>query len=80
MRSCLGYCTYFPGGTDIEVGVREARDLINAQDGTAAFMIVITDGNGGDPAPEADAARAEGTIVFAVGVGTYDKSLLGSPG
>lgn len=52
------------------MGVEEARGLLNAQTGTAAFMIVITDGNGGDPAAEADAARADGTIVFAVGVGT----------
>ncbi|CAM9548151.1 unnamed protein product [Sphacelaria rigidula] len=32
-------------------------------------MIVITDGNGGDPTEQADMAREEGTIVFAVGVG-----------
>lgn len=58
------------GGTDIPEGIEEARRLLNAQDGTAAFMIVITDGNGGDPTEQANMARDEGTIVFAVGVGT----------
>lgn len=38
-------------------------------------MVVITDGNGGDPKPEADAARAEETIVFAVGVGEEEKTV-----
>ncbi|CAM9563847.1 unnamed protein product [Sphacelaria rigidula] len=57
------------GGTDIPKGIEEARRLLNAQAGTAAFMIVITDGNGGDPTEQAQTARDEGTIVFAVGVG-----------
>lgn len=43
--------------------------MLNASSSSVAFMIVVTDGNGGNPLAEADAARAEGTAVFAVGVG-----------
>lgn len=59
----------YGGGTDITAGISEGRDLLNASPSSAAIMIVITDGNAYDPSVEADAARAEGTTVFAVGVG-----------
>lgn len=60
------------GGTNIEAGIMKGRELLNASPSTAAIMIVITDGewtNGNDPSTEADAARADGTTIFAVGVG-----------
>ncbi|CAN0258633.1 unnamed protein product, partial [Hapterophycus canaliculatus] len=58
------------GGTNIATGVARGRELLAAAPpSTSDFMIVITDGNGGDPSTEADAARAEGTTVIAVGVG-----------
>ncbi|CAM9382994.1 unnamed protein product, partial [Hapterophycus canaliculatus] len=56
------------GSTNIANGVARGRELLAAAPpSTSDFMIVITDGNGGDPS--ADAARAEGTTVIAVGVG-----------
>ncbi|CAM9502767.1 unnamed protein product, partial [Hapterophycus canaliculatus] len=57
-------------GTAIFTGIARGRELLAAAPNTrTSFMIVLTDGNGGDPTAEADAARAEGTIVYAVGVG-----------
>eukprot|EP00752_Nemacystus_decipiens_P018573 g16652.t1 len=58
------------GGTRIDLGVAEGRRLLAAApEATASFMVVITDGDGGDPADESNAARDEGIILFAVGVG-----------
>lgn len=43
--------TQMGGGTDIPAAIARGRELLaNAPNtGTASFMIVITDGNGGDP-------------------------------
>lgn len=65
-------------GTTISIGIAEGRRLLNANDSSASFMIVITDGNdtSSDPsaAPaEADTARADGITIFAVGIGTFEK-------
>lgn len=59
-------------GTDIADGIAAGRELLNASPSSAAFMVVVTDGdvtNGPDPFDEAEAARNESTTVFAVGVG-----------
>lgn len=60
------------GGTNIAAGIQTGQELLIASPSTASFMIVITDGEynyGGDPTAYAEAARAEGTTIFAVGVG-----------
>ncbi|CAN0391436.1 unnamed protein product, partial [Pylaiella littoralis] len=54
--------------TDIASGIEAGRErLALAPEATVAFMVIMTDGNG-DVADEANAARAEGTILYAVGV------------
>lgn len=61
-------------GTSIDAGIAEGRLLLNLNESLAAgaVMIVITDGNSDLTSAEiqADAARDEGTVIFAVGVGT----------
>ncbi|CAM9889925.1 unnamed protein product, partial [Scytosiphon promiscuus] len=58
------------GGTNIDDGIARGRELLPApSSGSTSFMVVITDGRGSTYLGEADAARAEGTIMFAVGVG-----------
>ncbi|CAM9907142.1 unnamed protein product, partial [Hapterophycus canaliculatus] len=64
--------TQIGGGTNIADGVARGRELLAAAPpSTSDFVIVITDGNGGDPSVSccSDAARAEGITVIAVGVG-----------
>ncbi|CBJ26488.1 similar to collagen [Ectocarpus siliculosus] len=58
------------GGTDIIDGIAKGRELLSASPAATSFMIVTTDGAAPDPQDEADAARAEGTILYAVGVGS----------
>ncbi|CAM9675201.1 unnamed protein product, partial [Ectocarpus fasciculatus] len=60
----------YSGGTDIISGIAKGRELLSASPATTSFMIVTTDGEAADPQDEADAARAEGTILYAVGVGS----------
>lgn len=55
-------------GTDINAGIAEARDLLAINPATANFMVVITDGQD-ENIYEAEEARDEGTVIFAVGVG-----------
>lgn len=60
------------GGTNTAAGIDEATALLTVTNTSAAFMIVITDGesNVGDlPEDSADIARANGITVLAVGVG-----------
>ncbi|CAN0192595.1 unnamed protein product [Ectocarpus sp. 6 AP-2014] len=61
------------GYTNIEAGLSKGRELLaNGTSTQTSFLVLITDGDwtrGGDPQIEADAARDEGTIVYAVGVG-----------
>ncbi|CAN0405319.1 unnamed protein product, partial [Ectocarpus sp. 8 AP-2014] len=61
------------GNTNIEAGLSKGRELLaNGTSTRTSFLILITDGDGnrgGNPQIEADAARDEGTIVYAVGVG-----------
>lgn len=60
------------GDANVAAGIAKGRQLLNAVPSAASFMIVVTDGKrgaAGDLKAEADAARAEGTTVFAVGVG-----------
>ncbi|CAM9524910.1 unnamed protein product [Pylaiella littoralis] len=63
------------GGTDISEGVAEGQRLLSLNNTVAsgAIMIVITDGASYiiTAELEADAARAAGTNIFAVGVGEY---------
>eukprot|EP00752_Nemacystus_decipiens_P002185 g2080.t1 len=70
--------------TNIEAGLSKGRELLNADpSATASFLILITDGDwntGADPQIEADAARAEGTVVYAVGVGVVPEETLLSIG
>ena len=59
-------------GTNTAVGINEGRKLLGNNPASASFMIVITDGRSNSiraTAAAADAARAEGILVFAVGVG-----------
>ncbi|CAM9666168.1 unnamed protein product [Ectocarpus sp. 4 AP-2014] len=60
----------YSGGTDIIDGIAKGRELLGASPAATSFMIVTTDGAAPDPQDEADAARAEGTILYAVGVGS----------
>ncbi|CAM9611714.1 unnamed protein product [Ectocarpus sp. 8 AP-2014] len=60
----------YSGGTDIIDGIAKGRELLSASPAATSFMIVTTDGAAPDPQDEADAARAEGTILYAVGVGS----------
>ena len=58
--------------TFTNLGIDEGTALLGANDATASFMIVITDGvsnSASATATAADNARAAGIIVFAVGVG-----------
>ena len=60
------------GSTVTSVGINEGRKLLGTNPASALFMIVITDGQSSSfnaTAAAADAARAEGILVFAVGVG-----------
>ena len=60
------------GGTTTSVGIDEGTRLLGINPASASFMIVITDGQSSSTAATAaaaDAARAEGITVFAVGVG-----------
>eukprot|EP00903_Cladosiphon_okamuranus_P021746 g19994.t2 len=62
---------------NVSVGLAKGRALLNAFSSTASFLILVTDGNaGGDPKVEADAARAEGITVYAVGVGDVPAATL----
>ena len=64
-------------GTNTHIGINEGTALLTATDATASFMIVITDGQSGSlsaTTAAADAARAEGIVVFAVGVGEFAAS------
>lgn len=70
------------GVTMTNLGIDEGTALLGATDATAAFMIVITDGGSTDPAATiiaADAARAAGIMLFAVGVGELLASSSGCP-
>ena len=65
------------GGTNTSVGINEGTRLLGLNPATASFMIVITDGQSSSTAntiAAADVARAEGIIVFAVGVGEFAAS------
>ena len=65
------------GGTNTFVGINEGTRLLGLNPATASFIIVITDGQSSSTAntiAAADAARAEGIIVFAVGVGEFAAS------
>ena len=60
------------GGTTTSIGIAEGTRLLGANPASASFMIVTTDGKSSSTSATkkaADAARAEGIIVFAVGVG-----------
>ncbi|CAM9476653.1 unnamed protein product [Ectocarpus sp. 12 AP-2014] len=56
--------------TDIISGIAKGRELLGASPTTTSYMIVTTDGEADSPQDEADAARAEGIILYAVGVGS----------
>lgn len=65
-----------PGGrTTNSIGIDEGREFLAANPGSASFMIVITGGRSESitdaTTAAADAARAEGIIVFAVGAGEF---------
>ncbi|CAB1103156.1 unnamed protein product [Ectocarpus sp. CCAP 1310/34] len=60
----------FGGSTNIISGIAKGRELLGASPTTTSYMIVTTDGEADSPQDEADAARAEGTIMYAVGVGS----------
>lgn len=60
------------GGTTTSIGIAEGTRLLGVNPASASFMIVITDGKSSSVSATknaADAARAEGIVVFAVGVG-----------
>ena len=62
------------GGTTTSVGINEGTRLLGINPASASFMIVITDGRSSSISATrkaADAARAEGIIVVAVGVGGW---------
>ena len=59
-------------GTVTSFGIKEGTRLLGLNPASASFMIVITDGQSNsmaDTTAAANAARAEGIVVFAVGVG-----------
>eukprot|EP00903_Cladosiphon_okamuranus_P005787 g5734.t1 len=58
--------------TVISSGINAGQELLNAApEASASFMVVTTDGQGGEVLGAADAAREAGTILFAVGVGPF---------
>lgn len=61
------------GGTTTSIGIDESREVLAANSASASFMIVITGGQSESitdaTAAAAEAARAEGVVVFAVGAG-----------
>lgn len=60
----------FSGGTVIAAGIEDLTAQFQALGGTAnKLAIVLTDGNGGAVLDAADALRAEGVTVVAVGLG-----------
>ena len=62
-------------GTITSVGIKEGTRLLGINPSSASFMIVITDGRSNSvsiTSAAADAARAEGITVFAVGVGEVE--------
>lgn len=63
------------GGTTNSIGIDEGRESLAANPATASFMVVITGGQSESisnaTATAADAARAEGVVVFAVGAGEF---------
>ena len=54
------------GGTNLPGGVSEARSVLNSGDNPVQVMIVLGDGDGGDPKSEADSARADGIEVHGI--------------
>jgi hypothetical protein len=54
------------GGTDLPAGVSEGHDSLNSGSNPQQVMIVLADGDGGDPGTEADAARADGIKVHGI--------------
>lgn len=65
------------GSTATFLGIEEGTALLGVNPATASFMVVITDGNSNSKSTTeaaADAARDEGIIVFAVGVGEFAAS------
>ena len=60
------------GGTTTSIGIIQGRYLLGNKPASASIMIVITGGRSDSitaTTAAADAARAEGILVFAVGVG-----------
>ena len=69
-------------GTRTSEGIEEGTRLLLTNPASALFMIVLTDGVSADddePIPTADAARAEGIVVFAVGVGGTKTTIAAGP-
>lgn len=65
------------GGTTTSIGIDEGTALLAVNPASASFMIVITDGQSSSitvTTAAADAARAAGIVVFAVGVGEFAAS------
>jgi uncharacterized protein YegL len=69
------------GGTDIGAGISRAdQELINganARQNASKVMVVLSDGQGGDPVQEANASKANGVriITIALGQGADEETL-----
>ncbi len=75
VHAAINNMAQIEGYTDIQEGLALGQDEIaaNARPGVPRVIILLTDGQQegapGDPVAEAEAARAAGTEIFAVGVG-----------
>ena len=74
IQAAASAMTQIIGGTDIQEGIALAQGelIVAGRAGVPQVLIVLTDGEHnqpGDPVAEAEAARAQGTEIFAIAVG-----------
>jgi len=58
------------GGTDINEGVKAARDTFDwSRSGVVRRIVLLTDGHGGHPLHTAEALKSRGVVIDVIGVG-----------
>ncbi len=58
------------GGTDINEGLKAARDLFNwSHNGVIRRIVLLTDGHGGHPLHTAEDLKGRGVVIDVIGVG-----------
>ena len=64
------------GGTDINAGLRTARDMFNwSRKGIVRRIVLLTDGHGGHPLRTVDNLKGRGVVIDVIGVGKNSHSV-----